>query len=321
MIALLACGICVGLGLWQFGRFEGKRDRAAVIEANYAAEPAALEDVLPHPHDVLRPEQDWTVVTLHGSYCTEPACDLYVRNRPLSTVVGFWQLVPFTDDAGRMILVVRGWVDMDQQRSIPAMKPPLPQGPTTVTVRLRPAEGVLRGRSNPEGQVQTVSPPEVAEILGLDESQLVTGAYGVMATEDPGPAPPQPLEKPDTSLGPHLSYAFQWWIFAAFFPLGFALLTRRRIREDAEEHAAAVPGGACRGSAVSAQDAETANDSTPTQGDASAASGESEPTQQSATPQRPGPRRPHSTRPASTRRRRRTQDEEEEDALIDQQLG
>ena len=32
---LLLAAICVLLGMWQFGRYEDRRDEAAVVEANY----------------------------------------------------------------------------------------------------------------------------------------------------------------------------------------------------------------------------------------------------------------------------------------------
>lgn len=53
---------------------------------------------------------EWTPVTLHGSYCTSDDCVLYVRNRQLEGQVGFWQLAPFTTEDGTTMLVVRGWV-------------------------------------------------------------------------------------------------------------------------------------------------------------------------------------------------------------------
>jgi hypothetical protein len=42
---------------------------------------------------------------------------------------------------------------------------------------------------------------------------------------------PQPLEKPDTDLGPHLAYAFQWWLAA---PVGFVLVLVGARREHLE---------------------------------------------------------------------------------------
>src|SRR5699024_3730376 len=54
--------------------------------------------------------------------------------------------------------------------------------------------------------------------MGLEDPDLVTGAYGELVSEEPSAERPAALPSPDTSLGPHLSYAFQWWVFALFFP-------------------------------------------------------------------------------------------------------
>lgn len=294
LIVALAAGVCIMLGLWQFHRFEERRDRAAVIEAQQSADPQPLAAVLPTPDASLPAREDWAPVELHGSYCTAQDCVLYVRNRVLGGRTGFWQLVPFRTEDERTLLIVRGWVDMAAAESVPQDPPAVPAGPMTVRVQLRPAEGVLADRSNPDGQVQTVSPAEIGEAVSEQLPGLTLGAYGVLREEDPAGDLPMALERPDTSLGPHLSYAFQWWIFAAFFPIGLVVLTRRRLAEERELEA----GGADE---VSASD-ETA--------------GSSAGLAQAPTASGHGARRSPRSRPSS---RRRSRDEEEEDALIDQQ--
>ncbi|MGQ4497135.1 SURF1 family protein, partial [Dermabacteraceae bacterium P13101] len=53
--------------------------------------------------------------------------------------------------------------------------------------------------------------------------------------------PPRPVPKPDTSLGPHLSYAFQWWIFALFFPGALIYAGRRNLQEQSAAPVAPRP--------------------------------------------------------------------------------
>jgi cytochrome oxidase assembly protein ShyY1 len=110
-----------------------------------------------------------------------------------------------------------------------------------VVVRLRPGEPApSSGRSAPEGQVPTINPGLVAEIISADAgAALERSAYGVIVTEDPAPATvPHALEKPSDDPGPHLSYAIQWILFAAmgFIFIGYVIRTERRHRrEDAAE--------------------------------------------------------------------------------------
>lgn len=240
LVVLLAMAVCAGLGRWQYGRFEDRRDQARIVEANYDAEPVALDQVLDDPAAGLGPADDWTPVQLRGQYCTDRACELYVRNRTQGSQVGFWQLVPFEADDGTVLLVVRGWVTAHDQDSAPADPPSVPEGQRTITVRLRPAEPPLERRGNPRGQVHSVAPEHIASVLPVEQfgdldADLVTGAYGSLVAEDPPADKPTALEPPDTSLGPHLSYAFQWWIFALFFPAALVYRTHRLIQEESDD--------------------------------------------------------------------------------------
>lgn len=232
VVVILASALCISLGIWQWHRFEDKRESAEVIEGNYDATPVELDSVLPEQESGLDALDEWTQVTLSGEYCTSADCVTYVRNRPLSGDVGFWQLVPFVSDQGT-VLVVRGWVPTMAAQAEPESEPPVPEGEAEIVVRLRPAEPVLENRSAPPGQAQSVAPTQVQDNLPADVGDVMHGAYGELATEDPVVDPmPRALEKPDTGLGPHLSYAFQWWIFAVFFPIGLVVLTRRTLADE-----------------------------------------------------------------------------------------
>jgi cytochrome oxidase assembly protein ShyY1 len=98
------------------------------------------------------------------------------------------------------------------------------------------------GRSAPAGQIATIHLPDIAQRVG---EPTYTGAYGVLATEDPAPATrPTAVEKPIPDEGPHLSYAFQWIVFAlmGFFGLGWAIRQEYRIRnsDDPQERERAL---------------------------------------------------------------------------------
>ena len=46
------------------------------------------------------------------------------------------------------------------------------------------------------------------------------------------------LGLPEPTLGPHLAYAVQWFIFTTIAVVGYALLLRRVARDEAREEAA-----------------------------------------------------------------------------------
>lgn len=234
LLVILAVISCILLGRWQLHRHEAKVRSAAVITENYDAEPVPISTPLPDRTAALASDQDYRVVELRGRFSGEP---VYVRNRVQNGEVGFYQLVPFTTEDGT-VLLVRGWVPADDVDSAPAVQPAVPTDAVTVRARLRPMEPHLTERRAVAGQIQSITVADVEQAEGPLKDPYLQ-AYAVSAAEDPAADPAlAPLPKPDLSLGPHLSYAFQWWIFAAFFPIGLIVAARRAVR-DAEEQAAA----------------------------------------------------------------------------------
>lgn len=235
LFVVLATLTCVRLGIWQLHRFEEKNARAEVIEQHYDAEPIPLDESPDFRRTTLAANDDYTVVKARGHYCTDPGCVLYVRNRVQGSSVGFWQLVPFETTEGKTLLVVRGWVETGQTDSVPASRPDVPEGELEVVARLRPSEPQLSDRPEVKGQLHSVNAADVvAQAPSLTE--VLEGAYGEVVSEN-GRAPEglAAFSRPETSVGPHLSYAFQWWIFSAFFVLGLVVSARRTLRDHAEE--------------------------------------------------------------------------------------
>lgn len=229
---------CVFLSLWQLARRDEARADIARVEQNWDAPPRPVAEVLPQL-DSFDADDKWVSVTLSGRYLTDE--ELLVRGRPLDGNPGFEQLVPFQLDDGRVFVVDRGWLPTGNEQDLPDVDPAPPEGPVTVVARLKAGEPVIAGRSAPEGQVATINLPTIAEIVG---GELYTGAYGLLATEDPATAArPTAATKPVADEGPHLSYAFQWVAFGvmAFIGLGWAVRQEYRIRnaDDPEERARA----------------------------------------------------------------------------------
>ena len=75
-------------------------------------------------------------------------------------------------------------------------------------------------------------------LLPAGDGEMITDAYGDLAAEEPESPRPVALPEPDKSLGPHLSYAVQWWAFALFFPGALIYRTRRTLQDlEADENA------------------------------------------------------------------------------------
>ncbi len=240
IVFAVACGF---LSNWQFTRNADRAEQLALVARNYDAEPVALDRIIA-PGAVLGAADEWRPVTLQGEYVADQ--QLLVRNRPHGGTAAFEVLVPFRLADGRVLLIDRGWVPPGEDQPLPDQIPAPPEGDVTVIARLRPAEQLpASGRSAPEGQVPSINPELVAEILAPDVGdQLELSAYGVMVSEDPAPQTrPASFAAPSEDPGPYLSYAIQWILFAimGFVFIGYVIRTERRHRrEDAEDRARGV---------------------------------------------------------------------------------
>jgi cytochrome oxidase assembly protein ShyY1 len=176
--------------------------------------------------DAFEIDQKWTPVTVTGTYLSDE--ELLVRNRPYNGGPGFEVLTPLRLENGDIFIVDRGWLPTGRDQDSPDEIPAAPTGLVTVEARLKPGEPTLRGRSAPEGQIATIQLDDIQKAL---DQPTYTGAYGLMVTEDPAPAErPVAAAKPARDEGPHLSYAFQWFVFAVFGFLGLGYALRQEYR-------------------------------------------------------------------------------------------
>ena len=235
-IAIVFAIVCIFLSRWQFDRNEQRSSANELIAQNYDAQPVALADAL-GADGSFEPANEWQQVSLQGRYL--PEHQLAARNRPLGGSVAVEVLVPFQLDDGTVIVIDRGWVEPGEN-SEPSAIPEPPAGEVTVIARIKPGEQLPRsGRTEaPEGQVPSINLPLISDLTGLD---IVTGAYGLMASETPAAeTTPHALDRPEQDPGPHLSYAIQWILFAVmgfvfiFYMIRTEIKHSREEREDAE---------------------------------------------------------------------------------------
>lgn len=234
-VALVVAAGCVVAGIWQWTRHVDRSAAVALVETNYDAAPAGLPDVL---GDGLQPGEVWRPVAVRGAYVGAAV----LRNRPVSGTPAAHALgvlrVADGPWAGRLLVVDRGWFPAAEAADGRAV----PGGVVDVVARLRAAEPPA-DRDAPAGQVQAIAVVQVLAAAGVPGGDVVADAYGVVATED-GRSPDgvTPVPRPDADLGPHLSYAFQWWVFALGALVGAVALLRREAAEGAAT-ASATTGG------------------------------------------------------------------------------
>ena len=234
IVFAVVCGL---LSWWQWSRRAETVAEIDKVSANYDQSPVPVDELLP-ALDAWDDAVEWRPVALHGEYLVDQ--QLLARNRPRDGAPGFEVLTPLLLDDGSVFVVNRGWLPTGSAQDAPDDVPAPPDGEVDVVARLKAGEPTLLGRTAPTGQLATIHLDSVAELVG---QPTYTGAYGLLASEDPAVADmPASAVRPEADEGPHLSYALQWIAFGilAFAGLFWAFRRERRFAAlPAEEQAAA----------------------------------------------------------------------------------
>lgn len=230
LVGILVAVVCGLLGRWQWNRHVVRDAKIALVQANYSADPVPMADLLDGPTTSLDPADEWRPVTLTGTYAADST--VLLRNRPVDGTPAYHVLVPLVLADGDVLVVDRGWVPMGADGSSDVAVAAPPSGTVQVTVRLRVPEPAST-RSAPAGQVQAADPGQVLAAGSLDAPAYA--AIGGLVDESPAPAQALgTLPLPDTDPGSHLSYAFQWWVFALGALGAFGWAARREVLDARE---------------------------------------------------------------------------------------
>ncbi len=214
------------LGVWQLHRLDERRAYEALVASRLAAAPVPLEDVLAGgtDADAIR----YRRVTASGTYDTAHEVILYGRTQGDQS--GNHVLTPLILDDGSAVAVDRGWVPFEDD-SPPLADAAPPNGTVRVTGVLLPPEVETAPPSPPAAPTATFAKVDLGALAAQVPYRLAP-AYLLMGSQQPTPAAlPLVAPLPDAAdAPPHLSYAIQWFSFAAIAVVGFVVLVRREHR-------------------------------------------------------------------------------------------
>ncbi|MEV7091078.1 SURF1 family protein [Streptomyces sp. NPDC093085] len=230
LLALALIPAMIELGFWQLHRHEHRVAQNALIAANLAAKPVPVTELTSPGHTVPRSDY-WRTVTATGTFDT--AHEVVVRRRTSNDDrVGYHVLTPLILDDGRAVVVNRGWIPADgDQRDFPTVPAP-PKGEVTIAGRLKADEtsaatGIRDLGDLPPRQVMLINSDRQEKALG----RTFLGGYIELTSPAPEGGSPQLVQSPDdSSIGPHMAYAVQWWLFVAAVPVGWGILVRNERR-------------------------------------------------------------------------------------------
>jgi surfeit locus 1 family protein len=213
LLGLAGVAVLVALGLWQVERLRWKTAVIAEIEQRIAADPAPLPADPDPEADRYRP------VVVEGAFGDG---EIHVLTSRKDIGAGYRLIAPFRTDAGRTILVDRGFVPQDRKEA-PRPAPPAPQ---QVAGNLHwPEETDLFTPEN--DRLRNIwfarDVAVMAAALGTEPVLLVARTP---TGEEVVPLPVGTVGIPDN----HLSYAITWFALAAVWA-GMTLLWLWRIRQ------------------------------------------------------------------------------------------
>jgi len=199
--AVVAATVCVGAGIWQLRRLDERRARNALIAARRALPPLELGRGGAVAMDSVRQRG----VTAHGAY--DFSAEQTWPGRSFQGTPGVALVTPLRLADGSAVLVDRGWVPSPDAYHVDGTLYREPDSATVVGLAVIPPRG--RGDVNTTGYLPFVIQLE---------------------------APDPPVERglprrwplPALDDGSHLSYAIQWFSFAAIALVGTAALLRSR---------------------------------------------------------------------------------------------
>jgi surfeit locus 1 family protein len=196
-VAVAVAAGCIRAGMWQLDRLGQRRARNALLAARWALPPLELRG--PLPADSARQRR----IVARGVY--EFSAEKSWPGRSFQGTPGVALITPVRLADGSAVLVDRGWVPSPDAYHVDHE---LYHEPDTVTVT---GLGVI--------------PPR-----GLGDVDTRGYLPFIIQLETPDPPRGLPRRWPEPALdgGPHLSYAIQWFSFAAIALVGTAALLRTR---------------------------------------------------------------------------------------------
>jgi surfeit locus 1 family protein len=237
---VLVVVVCARLGFWQLDRLEQRRAENVVLMAALA-EPAIVLDAGTAAEIAADPDSfRFRRVIIRGEIPS--ASDVVLRGRSLEGRPGVHLLSPLVvDGADAVVLVNRGWAASPDGATLDPRNYP---APATAEI-----EGIVHPFPSAEGRgvpiEREVDGFPVFSLSRLDVTALRTRApapllpFWIQQLPDPGAVDavaPVPLAMPHPDEGNHLSYAVQWFGFAAIFLVGLGVMVARRGRSTGIAH-------------------------------------------------------------------------------------
>lgn len=221
LFTIVLVAVMVSLGFWQLDRHNERATFNDAVKARAQDAPRPPDQLLALDSNLANLE--WYPLTATGEYLTD--ADMLLVNVSQDGQAGVDPVSALRLDDGSILLVNRGFIPLAQ--AVPAP----PKGRVTILGRVRvsdtrergelsdPADGALR-------EIQRIDIPRLAAQLPGE----VLPVYVDLLGSNPADSPMlSRIADPQLTLGPHLSYVMQWWIFSLCALVAWVFIVRRSL--------------------------------------------------------------------------------------------
>ena len=215
----------IAAGFWQLSRHQWRADLNDRLDAREQMAPVAGDELVTGDPDEL----ELRLVDVDGTWVDGV---IVISGRSFEGQPGCHVISTLDLGDGRGVVVNRGWLDIvNCESGDPRLLEP-PSDAARVAGQLRatqepgrfqasdPADGVLTSMLRVD--VERIDQQTAVDLVEVYIDQRV-------AVPDDGAL--RPVEPPPNDPGPHLGYAFQWFVFAAIGLIGYPLILRRQARD------------------------------------------------------------------------------------------
>lgn len=222
LATILVCALGISLGNWQTRR-AAEKELLALALSQQSEKPAIDLNTSTDKKEASA----FRRASMQGEFVKE--WPLYLDNRPLNGIAGFYVLMPFKlSGSAEVILVARGWQPRNpaERSKMPVLLTPTGQ------VKI---EGILRSnldRSMQLGEAEELRPQAIVQNLSTVKLSKASGlALMDMVLEqssDTNDGLLRTWPKPSAGSDKHRAYAFQWYGLALMAFIFFVVTGIRR---------------------------------------------------------------------------------------------
>ena len=222
LFTILLVVVMVNLGFWQLRRHDERVTFNDSVRARSREAPRSVDALLALPSRSPA-DLEWYLVSATGRYLTGE--DLLVVNLSQDGRAGVDPIGALQLDDGRILLVNRGFIPLDQAA------PPAPSGTVTVLGRVRNSQERRRGElSDPTtGELREIQRIDIARIAPQLPSAVLPFYVDLLSSTPPDSPTLSRIAEPTLTIGSHLSYTVQWFVFSLCALVAWAFIVRRAL--------------------------------------------------------------------------------------------